>query len=141
MEQRVEKNIWQQRLSGLVLSIFAGVGLLLAGVGIYGVMSYTVSQRTREIGVRMALGAQAADAVRMVLSEAMKLALIGGAIGLAAALILARVMASLLYGVSASDPLTFIAVLILLAAVALVACYLPARRASRVDPLISLRSE
>jgi putative ABC transport system permease protein len=141
MEQRVENTIWQQRLSGLVLSLFAGVGLLLAGVGIYGVMSYTVSQRTREIGVRMALGAQAADAVRMVLSEAMKLALIGGAIGLAAALILARVMASLLYGVSASDPLTFIAVLILLAAVALVACYLPARRAARVDPVIALRSE
>jgi putative ABC transport system permease protein len=141
MEQRVEKTIWQQRLSGLVLSLFAGVGLLLAAVGIYGVMSYTVSQRTREIGVRMALGAQSVDALRMVLGEAMKLVMIGGAIGLAAALALTRVMASLLHGVSASDPVTFITVLILLAAVALVACYLPARRAARVDPVIALRSE
>ena len=141
MEQRVEKTIWHQRLSGLVLSLFAGVGLLLAAVGIYGVMSYTVSQRAREIGIRMALGARAADALRMVLGEAMKLVMIGGAIGLAAALALARVMSSLLYGVSASDPATFIAVLILLAAVALVACYLPARRASRVDPMIALRGE
>jgi putative ABC transport system permease protein len=141
MEQRVENTIWQQRLSGLVLSIFAGVGLLLAGIGIYGVMSYTVSQRTREIGVRMALGARVVDVMRMIFGEAMKLVIIGGAIGLAAALALGRAMASLLHGVSASDPATFVSVLILLAAVALVACYLPARRASRVDPLISLRSE
>lgn len=141
MEQRVENTIWQQRLSGLVLSLFAGVGLLLAGVGIYGVMSYTVSQRTREIGVRMALGARVVDVVRMVFGEAMKLVIIGGAIGLAAALAFGRVMSSMLHGVSPSDPTTFGVVLILLAAVALVACYLPARRAARVDPLISLRSE
>jgi putative ABC transport system permease protein len=104
-------------------------------------MSYTVSQRTREIGVRMALGARVVDVVRMVFGEAMKLVIIGSAIGLAAALAFGRVMASLLHGVSASDPATFVIVLILLAAVALVACYLPARRAARVDPLISLRSE
>jgi predicted permease len=141
MEQRILQAIWQQRLTGLVFTLFAALALTLASVGIYGVMNYLVNQRAREIGVRMALGARGLDALRMVLGEAMKLVAIGGAIGLAAALALTRVMASLLYGVSANDPATFIGVLILLASVALVACYLPARRAARVDPVVALRSE
>jgi putative ABC transport system permease protein len=141
MDDRVLNTIWQQRLTGVVMLLFALLSLTLAAVGVYGVMSYSVSQRTREIGLRMALGAQASDALRMILGEAMKMTLIGGAIGLALALALTRAVASLLYGVNASDPATFIAVMILLAAVALVACYLPARRAARVDPAIALRGE
>ena len=141
MEQRILQAIWQQRLTGFVFTLFAALAMTLASVGIYGVMSYLVNQRTREIGIRMALGAQGLDALRMVLGEAMKLVAIGGAIGLAAALALTRVMVSLLYGVSANDPTAFIGALILLASVALVACYLPARRAARVDPVVALRSE
>jgi putative ABC transport system permease protein len=139
MEERVVATIWQQRLTGVVMLLFALLALTLAAVGVYGVMSYAVSQRTREIGVRMALGARAVDVLRMTLGEAMRLVMIGGVIGLAAGLALTRAMTSLLYGVSASDPATFAAALILLAAVALVACYLPARRAARVDPMVALR--
>lgn len=141
MEERVAATIWQQRLSGVVMALFALLALTLAAVGVYGVMSYAVSQRTREIGVRIALGARGVDVLRMTLGEAMRLVMIGGGIGLAAALALTRAMASLLYGVSASDPATFAAALSLLVVVALVACYLPARRAARVDPMIALRSE
>jgi len=124
-----------------LLSLFASLALVLACVGIYGVISYAVSQRTREIGVRMALGARRADVLRLVLAEAMKLILIGIALGVAAALALTKAMASLLYGVSAADPLIFLAVILLLMSVSLAACYVPARRAMRVDPMVALRYE
>jgi putative ABC transport system permease protein len=139
MEQRVLNTIWQQRLAGVVFALFAGLALALAAVGIYGVMSYAVSQRTREIGVRMALGAQVPDVLKMVLGEGLKLTLTGVAIGLIAALTMAQLMKSLLYGVGAIDPLTFAVAPALLAATAMVACWIPARRAARTDPLTALR--
>jgi ABC-type antimicrobial peptide transport system permease subunit len=141
MEERALATIWQQRLAGVMMLLFECLALSLAAVGVYGMMSYVVSQRTREIGVRMALVARAVDVLRMTLGEAMRLVLLGGAIGLAAGLALTRAMASLLYGVSASDPATFAAELLLLAAVARVASYFPARRVARIDPMVALRSE
>jgi len=139
MEQRVLNTIWQQRLAGALFALFAGLALALAAVGIYGVMSYAVSQRTREIGVRMALGAQVPDVLKMVLGEGLKLTLTGVAIGLIAALAMAQLMKSLLYGVGVIDPLTFAVAPALLAATAMVACWIPARRAARTDPLTALR--
>jgi putative ABC transport system permease protein len=141
MEQRVLNTIWQQRLAGVVFALFAGLALALAAVGIYGVMSYAVSQRTREIGVRMALGARVPDVLKMVLGEGLKLTLIGVAIGLIVALVMAQLMKSLLYGVGAIDPLTFVGAPALLAATAMVACWIPARRAAKTDPMIALRAE
>lgn len=141
MAQRIADTIWQQRVSGTVFTLFAFLALVLAGVGIYGVISYSVSQRTREIGIRLALGAQTGDVMKMVLGEAMQMTLIGGAVGLVAAFILSRLIANLLYGISASDPLTFFSVALLLAMIALVASYVPARRAARTDPMIALRYE
>jgi putative ABC transport system permease protein len=125
----------------ILLATFAGIALLLATMGIYGVLAYFVSQREREIGVRVALGAASRDVLIMVMKQGMGLTLLGVAIGLIGGLALARLMKSLLFGVSASDPLTFAAVAALLTAVAMLACYIPARRATKVDPIVALRCE
>ncbi|HEV3138973.1 MAG TPA: ABC transporter permease [Vicinamibacterales bacterium] len=141
MTARVGESLARQRFAMLVLSVFAAVALALASVGIYGVMAYLVGQGTREIGIRMALGASQRRVLAMIVRHGMAVALTGAAIGVAGALALSRVMRSLLFGVQGSDPLTFVAVSLLLAAIALVATYLPARRAATIDPMISLRSE
>jgi putative ABC transport system permease protein len=125
----------------VMLGIAGTMALTLGIIGIYGVMSYTVSQRNREIGIRLALGAQGGDVLQMVLRQGTKLALLGVAIGVGAAFGLTRLMTNLLYGVSAHDPLTFVAVAALLILVAVLACYIPARRATLVDPIIALRYE
>jgi len=141
MESIVDQSLGQQRLNVVLLATFAGLALLLSAIGIYGVQSYAVRQRVREIGIRIALGAQRSDIFRLVLGHGMKLALIGICIGLAASLGLTHLMASQLYGLSATDPLTFAGVALALALVALLACYVPARRGSRMDPMVALRHE
>ena len=141
VEELVGQSIAPQRFNLSLLSLFAGLGLLLAVVGIYGVMAYSVSQRTHEIGLRMALGAQARDVRKLFVKQGMSLALVGVAIGLIASFVLTRLMKSLLFGVSATDPVTLAGVALLLTCVALLACYIPARRATKVDPLVALRHE
>jgi putative ABC transport system permease protein len=141
MQQLVDDSISTRRLTLVLLGIFSALALILAAIGIYGVMAYSVALRTQEIGIRMALGARQKDVLRLVIGQGARIAFFGVAIGLAAAAALARLLSSLLFSVSASDPVTFAAVAVLLVAVALLACYIPARRALRVDPIIALRYE
>lgn len=141
IESLLADSVARARFNTLLLTIFAGVALILAAVGIYGVMSYAVTQRTHEIGIRMALGAQSKDVLKLVVRNGLMLTVCGVAIGLAASLALSQILTSLLYGVSATDPSTFAAIPLLLASVALMACYLPAKRAAKVDPMTALRYE
>jgi putative ABC transport system permease protein len=143
MEQIIQQSpsVFMRRYPSFLIGGFAALALLLASIGLYGLISYSVSQRTREIGIRVALGAQQGDVMRLVMGQGAKLTLIGVAIGIVAALGLTQLMSSILYGVKATDPLTFASVAVLLAIVALAACYVPARRAMRVDPMVALRYE
>jgi putative ABC transport system permease protein len=141
LNQTVSASLAQRRFALEMVGLFALTALLLAAIGIYGVISYLVSERTHEIGIRLALGAQPGKILQMLLGEGLTLALSGAIAGLAVALIASRLMARLLYGISPFDPVTFAGVILLLVAVALLACYLPARRAMRVDPMIALRCE
>jgi putative ABC transport system permease protein len=141
MDQVLSRSLALQDFLMLLLSLFAGLALTLATVGIYGVISYAVAQRTREIGVRMALGANPSGVLRLILGEGLKLAATGAALGILAALAGTSVLANILYGVSPTDPLVFSAVVAVLIAVAVAACYVPARRAMRVDPMVALRHE
>jgi putative ABC transport system permease protein len=137
----LESSIAPRRFNTFLLAVFACAALLLSSIGLYGVISYSVGQRTHEIGIRMALGAQPRDILRVILSQGLKLLGIGVAVGLAASLALTRLMANLLYRVSATDPLTFVTVAALLVFIALIACYIPTRRAMKVDPIVALRYE
>ncbi len=141
IEEIIADSLAARRVSMFVLCVFAALALGLASMGIYGVISYLVGQRTREIGIRMALGAKQSDVLREVLGESMKMTFAGVVIGLLAAFGLTRLMTNLLFGVSATDPLTFAGVGIILAGVALAACLVPVRRAMRVDPIVALRYE
>src|SRR5712692_6400823 len=141
MEEIISDSLAARRVSMIVLCVFAALALGLASMGIYGVISYLVGQRTREIGIRMALGAKQTDVMRMVLGTGMQMAVVGVVIGLLAAAGLTRLMANLLFGVSATDPLTFAGVGIILTIAVLAACIVPARRAMRVDPIVALRYE
>jgi ABC-type antimicrobial peptide transport system permease subunit len=139
LDETVSASLAVRRFSMQMIALFAVTALLLAALGIYGVISYVVSERTHEIGVRLALGAGRADVMRMVVRQGMSLAISGTVVGLGGALVVARALAGLLYGVRPADPLTFGAVTVVLITVALIACYVPARRAIRVDPVIALR--
>jgi putative ABC transport system permease protein len=141
MEQVIADALWQPRFNLQLIGLFAGVALVLAAIGLYGVMSYAVAQRTHEVGLRMALGAQRRDVIKLMVGQGMKLALLGVALGLVVSLGLTRLMTNLLFGVSATDLTTFAVIAVLLILVALLACWLPARRATRVDPMIALRYE
>jgi putative ABC transport system permease protein len=141
LEEVIGNSLWQRRLSGMLFGVFSALSLLLVAVGIYSVMAYAVSQRTREIGIRMALGAQTGAVLRLVIGQGLKLVMAGILIGVIGAFALRRAIAGLLYGVTANDPLTFVGVALLLACVALLACWLPARRAAKTDPMVALREE
>ncbi len=141
MDNIVSESVTQPRFNLTLLGVFGGIALILSAAGIYGVTSYTVTQRTHEIGIRMAVGAKEHDVLRLMMRQGIKPAVAGLAIGLVAAIGLTRLMKTLLFGVSATDPLTFAALALLLLTVALLACYFPARRATKVDPMIALRHE
>src|SRR5262249_5995243 len=141
MDELVNRNLARPRFNSVLLVWLAGLGTALAAVGIYGVISYSVTQRTQEIGIRMAMGAQTKDVLSIVMKQGFVLSSFGAALGLIASLILTRLMASLLFGVSATDPVTFLGIGFLLIVVALIASYVPARRAARLDPMVTLRSQ
>jgi putative ABC transport system permease protein len=141
MEQMMSMTVDRQRFTWVLMTIFAALGMVLAAVGIYGVISYIVAQRTHEVGIRMALGAERSDVLKMIIRKGLSPALVGIVIGVAGALALARFLSSMLYGVSPSDPLTFGGVAVTLLAIALLACYIPARRATLIDPMVALRHE
>jgi putative ABC transport system permease protein len=141
LDATVAASISERRVMMTLLGAFAGLALLLAAIGIYGVIAYSVAQRTHELGIRLALGAETRDVLRLVLEQGVKLTLLGLALGLFASFVLTRLMEKLLFEVSATDPWTFALLPVLLLFVALLACYFPARRATRVDPLIALRHE
>ena len=141
MEQRLSASISSRRFNLLLLGVFALLALALAAVGVYGVIAYVVTQRTHEIGISLALGASANDVLRLFIRQGMASVTIGVALGLTGAWALTRVMSSLLFGVTATDPVTFVGVALLLPIIALLACYLPARRAAKVDPMVALRYE
>ena len=141
MEEAVARSVAARRFSMILLSVFAGLALILAAVGIYGVISYSVAQRTREVGIRMALGAQTTDVLKLVVRDGLKLVVIGVLVGLGGAVILTRLMSTLLFGVTATDSITYATVTLMLIGVALAACLIPARRATKVDPLVALRFE
>jgi ABC-type antimicrobial peptide transport system permease subunit len=141
MKEMLSAQFDTSRFYALLFGIFAAMALALSSIGIYGVMAYAVKERTREIGVRMALGARQADVLKLVVRQGMRLALLGVAVGLAGGIILTRLLASLLYGIAPTDTFTFMSASVFLAGVSLFACWWPARRAARVDPMIALRYE
>ncbi len=141
MDQRVAASMETQRFAVVLLGTFGTLALILAAIGLYGVLAFTVSQRTREIGIHLALGAQRLDVLAMVIRQGMLLVLIGAGLGVVGAYALTRLIQSLLFGVTATDPLTFVLVPLALGVVGFIACYIPARRATKVDPLVALRYE
>jgi putative ABC transport system permease protein len=141
MKEALRRGLWEDRIWVSLMTVFASLALVIAAIGIYGVMAYSVAQRTQEIGIRMALGAAREDVLRMVVGQAVRLTVLGVGIGLAGAYAVTRLMASMLVGVSASDPPTFVVVTVILALSSVLAAWVPAERATRVDPMVALRAE
>jgi putative ABC transport system permease protein len=141
LTEQIEESIFADRLMAVLSAVFGGLAALLAAIGIYGVMAYSVTQRTQEIGIRVALGAQQSDVLKLIVGQGLTLIVAGVGLGIGASFALTRLIASLLYGVGATDPVTFVIVTALLVGIALLACFVPARRASKVDPIIALRYE